>query len=201
MKHVSVYILLSRSGTMFSRAIHTATSATGNYTHASLCVQVGDTPHIYSFARRYPRLPLPAGMIREDGPAGFFALHPETPCALYKLELPNRVSAKVLAIVDKMFQKNKKYRYSIIGTALCGLDIAHERRYYYFCSQFVADVLEKAGALSLPKEPSLMMPTDYEHMPELKQVYQGPVGGILPLGDDWGPEGLEYVFPPEAAAI
>ena len=201
MTPVSVYILLSRSSTMFSRAIHTATSSTGSFTHSSLCIQVGDTPHIYSFARRYPRLPLPAGMIREDSPAGFFARHPETPCALYRLELPDKVSARVLRIVERMFQKHKKYRYSIIGTALCGLDIAHERRYYYFCSQFVADVLEKAGALNLPKEPSLMMPTDYEHMPELQKVYQGPVGVILPLGDDWNPEGLEHVFPPEAAVV
>lgn len=49
--------------------------------------------------------------------------------------------------------------YSLFGTLLCFLHIPHKFHDKYFCSQFVAELLEKAGAVELRKEVSLYLPS------------------------------------------
>ena len=50
------------------------------------------------------------------------------------------------------------YQFNVIGLALCGMHIRWKRRRHYFCSQFVSEVLEKSGAMELPKHSTLMHP-------------------------------------------
>ena len=59
----TVYILLTRSGTWFSRLIRFATDDC--YTHASIGLDGPDGP-FYSFGRRYERFALPAGLVEES---------------------------------------------------------------------------------------------------------------------------------------
>ena len=59
----TIYILLTRSGTWFSRLIHFATQ--DRYTHASIGLDGPDGP-FYSFARKYRHLALPAGLVEEQ---------------------------------------------------------------------------------------------------------------------------------------
>ena len=75
----TVYILLTRSGTWFSRLIHLATQ--DSYTHASIGLDGPGGP-FYSFARKYRHLALPAGLV-EEAPAVCRAQ--EMPCRLYAL--------------------------------------------------------------------------------------------------------------------
>ena len=58
MEERTVYILLTRSGTWFSRLIHLATQ--DSYTHVSIGLD-GPTGPFYSFARKYEHFALPAG--------------------------------------------------------------------------------------------------------------------------------------------
>lgn len=55
----TIYILLTRSGTWFSRLIHLATA--DSYTHASIGLD-GPIGPFYSFARKYSHFALPAGL-------------------------------------------------------------------------------------------------------------------------------------------
>ena len=64
-----VYILLTRTDTLFARLLH---GMGGNrYTHASLALD-RDLGRMYSFARRYEPFMLPGGFIRENIHAGVF---------------------------------------------------------------------------------------------------------------------------------
>ena len=56
----TVYILLTRSGTWFSRLIHLATQ--DQYTHASIGLD-GPSGPFYSFARKFEHFALPAGLV------------------------------------------------------------------------------------------------------------------------------------------
>ena len=80
----TIYLLLTRSETYFSRLIHHFTD--GEYTHASIGLE-GPKGPFYSFARKNPRMALPAGLIQEQADRGFFSLHPHIPCCLYELEV------------------------------------------------------------------------------------------------------------------
>ena len=48
----------------------------------------------------------------------------------------------------------------------------------HFCSQFVSEVLQKSGALELPKPSTLMHPSDYAELPELRCLYRGTLAGL-----------------------
>ena len=61
---------------------------------------------------------------------------------------------------------------------MCGLHIRWQRRRHYFCSQFVSEVLQKSGALELPKPSTLMHPSDYAELPELRCLYRGTLAGL-----------------------
>ena len=167
-----IYILLTRSNTLLSRAIGLCTG--DSYTHVSLAFDP-ELESLCSFARRKAAFPLPAGLVHESLNNGYFYRHREIPCALYALPVTRSAYRKAREKVEKMLENQEQYRYSIKGLALCRLGIEEEREGHYFCSQFVGEVLEDSGACLLPKAPSLMRPQDYAFLPQAQCIYQGGV--------------------------
>ena len=172
----SIYILLTNSETYVSRLIRFATS--DEYTHASISFDASLQP-LYSFARHFSFAPLPAGMRRESFAKGMFKKHPDMSCALFELPVPDSVYDAAKGLVEGMMQEAFKYRYNVIGLFLCKLNISFPRRRRYFCSQFIGEILDKANALRLPKEPSLMRPSDYANHPDLQCMYEGDMSGLI----------------------
>ena len=60
-----IYIILTRSNTVYSRLIHAVTG--DKYTHVSLGLGDGAS-ELYSFSRKRAHLPLPSPIVREDVP-------------------------------------------------------------------------------------------------------------------------------------
>lgn len=168
----SVYLLLSRSSTCFSRLVHLVTR--DEFTHISLSLD-RELAQVYSFARRTPYFYFPAGLVEERLDRGIYLKNSDAPCALYELPLPEEVFSRVETRLVEMLSHAEDYRYSVLGLVFLELDIAHERARHYFCSQFVGSLLQESGALALPKPPSLMRPNDFQILPELKLLYRGPL--------------------------
>lgn len=174
MEH-TIYILLTRSGTCFSRLIHLATA--DRYTHVSIGLD-GPLGDFYSFARKYERFALPAGLVQEGVQLGFFRSHPSTPCCLYRLKVSQAVYDRLRARLSGMYAQRQLYHYNILGVLACFFRLPLPRRYHYFCSQFVATLLQECGALELPNGPDLTRPSDFCRLEALQSVHQGCVGGI-----------------------
>ena len=47
-----------------------------------------------------------------------------------------------------------------------------------FCSQFVADLLQRSGALEFSKAASLVQPGDFLYLPQLQLRYQGQLNQL-----------------------
>ena len=120
----------------------------------------------------------PAGPSREYLDRGVFRLRPEAPCALYALEVSEEAYIRARRRADHMMAHGKLYRFNVLGLVLCAMHIRWQRRRHYFCSQFVSDVLEKSGALELPKDSTLMHPNDYTTLQDLHCVYEGRLSGL-----------------------
>ena len=130
----------------------------------------------------------PAGPSREYLDRGVFRLRPDVPCALYALEVSEEAYTRARRRADHMMAHGNLYRFNVLGLILCGLHIRWRRRRHYFCSQFVGEVLEKSGALELPKHSTLMHPNDYTRLPQLKCLYKGsladlPQRKVMDLGE------------------
>lgn len=167
----TIYIFLTRSGTLLSNLVYCVTGA--KYTHVSLAFDE-DLTTLYSSTRKNGYTMFPAGPSREYLNRGLFLLRgQEIPCALYALEVTDEVYLRARRRAEHMMAHGELYRFNTIGLVLCALHIRWQRRRHYFCSQFVSEVLEKSGALELPKPSTLMHPRDYAALPQLECLYQG----------------------------
>ena len=164
MEERTVYILLTRSGTWFSRLIHLATG--DGYTHASIGLEGPDGP-FYSFARKYRRLALPAGLVEEAPAAGRGG---ETPCRLYALRVSEDAYRRLRRRLALMYGQRERYHYNLLGVLGCWLNLPLRRRRHFFCSQFVAGLLEECGAVTLDKSPDLTRPADLCRVVGLRAV-------------------------------
>ena len=108
----NIYILLTRSDTIVSRAILFCTGA--DYTHASLAYD-GELNSLSSFARRDPRFALPAGLVRENICEGFYALHDGIPCMLLSLTVSDEAHRRIAERVESMLSVREEYGYSLLG--------------------------------------------------------------------------------------
>ena len=171
----NVYLLLSRTDTLFARAMH---GLTGNrYTHVSLALDRA-LEQMYSFARRYEIAPLPAGFIRENLYDGVYGRSGTADSLVLELPVSQKAYDRIARRLEKMERRQLDYGYDVLGLALAWLGIAHQRRNKFVCSQFVAQTLQKAGALELPDHPSLVRPEDFAYLP-----------GAAGLGRPCGPPG------------
>ncbi|MFR1518832.1 MAG: hypothetical protein ACLSVG_08685 [Clostridia bacterium] len=172
----SVYILLTRTTTVFSKLIHMATA--DDYTHISISADP-ELRTFYSFGRKKAGLPFPAGFILEGLGRGYFGRHPHTRCCLYELQVESAAYMRIRNRLREMENGAAQYKYSVLGILFCMMDLDVRRGRHYFCSQFVGDLLEGSGALLLPKPASLMRPGDYKKLPQLVRRYSGDVRGLL----------------------
>ena len=171
MEERTVYILLTRSGTWFSRLIHLATQ--DRYTHASIGLD-GPTGPFYSFGRKYEHFALPAGLVEEQ-----VTLRRRTvPCCLYELKVSQETYFRLRRQLNCMYARREEYSYNLLGTLACYFNLPLRRRHHYFCSQFVASLLQESGALELSKDPGLTRPADFCRLEQLRPIHQGAIGGI-----------------------
>ena len=171
----TIYILLTRSGTLLSKLVYAVTGA--SYTHASMAFDE-ELNCLYSSTRKNGYTMFPAGPSKEYLNKGVFRLRGDAPCALYALEVTDDAYVRARRRAEHMMARGELYRFNTLGLILCALHIRWQRRRHYFCSQFVSEVLQKSGALELPKPSTLMHPSDYAELPELHCLYRGTLAGL-----------------------
>lgn len=171
----TIYILLTRSGTLLSKLVYAVTGA--SYTHASMAFDE-ELNCLYSSTRKNGYTMFPAGPSKEYLNKGVFRLRDDAPCALYALEVTDEAYVRARRRAEHMMARGELYRFNTLGLILCALHIRWQRRRHYFCSQFVSEVLQKSGALDLPKPSTLMHPSDYAELPQLRCLYRGTLADL-----------------------
>lgn len=151
----TIYILLTRSETILSKLVHLVTSDT--YTHTSIAFEE-NMQTLYSSSRKNGRTLFPAGPCREHLHSGYFKRHSHIPCAVYTLQVSDGAYEAAKMEVGRIMSDCDQYHFNIIGLMLCLFNIPYHRKHYFFCSQFVGEILQRSHALKLPKDTSLMRP-------------------------------------------
>ena len=167
-----LYVLLSRSDTWFSGLIYRFSP--GEFTHAALALD-RDMRYLYSFGRHDPRLPLPAGFVTENVHTGIYGRCGGSLCRVYRVPVSETGYRRTVKILNYMQRHACYYHYNLCGVALCALKISHKRKARFFCSQFVAELLRRSGAVQLPKAAHMIRPGDLTELPELELIYEGPL--------------------------
>lgn len=166
MENKKIYILLTDTGTLFTRIIKSFTKK--QYNHASISFDA-ELSEVYSFGRKNMRNPLNGGFVQENVKAGLFK---NADCMIYSLTVTNEQYEKMKDYVRKIESKKEDYRYNFIGLFGFIVNKPIKREKAFFCSQFVASVL-KNGNVHFNKTVSLIAPHDLEDIDGVKPVYEG----------------------------
>lgn len=165
-----IYIVLTQTKTYPARAIRFYTNEP--YAHASIAFD-DNLDEMYSFARRGLYNPFNAGFIREHIDKGVFGRFSSTDCSIYQLRITNDQYMKLRSEIE-IFNRNKDaYSYNYLGLIGAAFNIPVRSKYRYFCSQFVAYILEKSGIYIFDKNYALIKPGDIRINPFLETIYQG----------------------------
>lgn len=165
-----VYILLTDTGTVFTKTIKTYTKAP--YNHSSLSLDK-ELTQLYSFGRKKPNNPFQAGFVQEEVLNGTYKKYPNTTCALYEIQVSPRQYQKIERMIALFQKNNKKTIYNLLGVFGVAVKAPFEPKGSYFCSQFVAEILHRAGIRFWPKLPSLVEPNDFRTILSSYLVYEG----------------------------
>ncbi|MGF7046778.1 hypothetical protein J2T13_001276 [Paenibacillus sp. DS2015] len=173
----SVFILLTNTGTIFTKIIQGYTKAP--YNHASISFD-RELSELYSFGRKHPNNPLNGGFVKEDIKTGTYSKYPNTTCVIYELQVSEREIEKMRRVLQVFIQKHQKYLYNILGVIGIALKEPVEFSNSYFCSQFVAEILERSGIKLWNKLPALVTPDDFRQSDRLHLIYEGKLGQYEP---------------------
>lgn len=189
----AVYIVLTDTGTWFSRMIGWYTGKELN--HASLAFDE-QLREVYSFGRKKPDNPFSAGFIREDMHGDWFLRRRDVACSIYRCPVSARSLRRIRRYVAFLDRNRMAFTYNLFGLLCVAAGIRFERRRAFFCSQFVAAVLNAGGVRVSDKPACLTTPQDLARSDRLQPVYHGSLRHYIHRVSERNPS----VFELDAAA-
>lgn len=76
----------------------------------------------------------------------------------YILEVTHKQYKKILKFIKEFEENKEKYKYNWLGLFSCMVKIPIKTKHHYFCSQFIAKLLEKAEIIKLKRKPGQYLP-------------------------------------------
>ncbi|WP_042148336.1 hypothetical protein [Paucisalibacillus sp. EB02] len=162
-----IYILLTDTGTAFTRLIKSYTKKP--YNHASISFDA-DLKEVYSFGRKTPKNPFIGGFVREDMQSALFR---QADCAIYSLTVTEEDLQMMNRFIQLIAANKDYYRYNLIGLLGVMVKKPIKRKNAFFCSQFVASVLKESNAINFDKDVCLVQPNDLLGSADFELVYEG----------------------------
>ena len=140
----TISVLLTKQNDVISKLLYYITGR--GYTHASIGFD-GKQEEFYSFNFKG---------FRREHPKKHRHLITESVC--FNLDVTKEQYENVVNLIYEFQEKRKVWKYSIVGVICCILQIPYKKKWHYFCSQFVAEILEKSKVTKLQKNASLYLP-------------------------------------------
>lgn len=164
-----VYIVLTETGSLLSKAIQLYTHE--NFNHVSISFDK-ELRKMYSFGRKRENNPFIGGFVHEN-PAS--KLLKDANCAVYACPVSEEQFLLLKNIVEHYEINKHEYKYNFIGLFGVACRLKLKRDNAFFCSQFIATLFERVGLSLCGKCPYFMKPTDFAKLPYMQLRYIGDV--------------------------
>ncbi|MBS4190618.1 hypothetical protein KHA94_10530 [Bacillus sp. FJAT-49705] len=163
-----IYLIFTDTGTLFTKLIKLYTKKAMNHVSISFDDQLNE---IFSFGRKKRYNPFIGGFVREKIAAGLFK---KAKCEIYSIAISESEYEQMQVKVRQIEAKKDFYKYNLLGIFAIILNYNLKRENAYFCSQFVATILNEKKEL-LCKSPSLCTPQDLMGIYGLQFIYKGDI--------------------------
>ncbi len=165
-----IYIVVSQTGTIFSLVLKFVTGA--KYNHSS--ISLDKTMHtMYSFGRKNPYRVLPGAFVKESPQYGTFKRFKNTEVKVVKLTVTEDQYQKLSSQLSYMWRNREEYHYNYMGLIWGMFHKNRKRESYFYCSEFVADLLEDCGIVAPDTFGDVVKPIDFLKLPGIEEIYQG----------------------------
>ncbi len=161
-KNKKLYILLTRFRDSGSRMLQAFTGS--RYTHASIGLEE-DMNTFYSFAYK--------GFIVEKITRYLKPEKKPYSCKLYEIKVSEKVYNAVKKAISGFMNLKSRLSYSRLGVAMCLFKIPYKKRFSFFCSQFVAEILKRTKAVKLDRDSGMYFPEDLKKLSGVTLAYEG----------------------------
>ncbi len=142
----SIYLVMSQTGTILSKAIKCVTG--DEYNHISISFDES-LNCMYSFGRKYADVPCIGALVEEHIGKGTYKKFSETICRVIEIQVDDSVYDAASYYVQDMINRQKngciEYRYNILGLIYGLYGKKRQSEIHYYCSEFVREVLSVAG--------------------------------------------------------
>ncbi|MDR2359993.1 MAG: hypothetical protein LBD85_01760 [Oscillospiraceae bacterium] len=142
MNRDNIYIVLSKSPTILSRAIHRISGDA--YTHAALAMD-RDLKYMFSFGRRWAKNPFIGCFRRERLDEGIYKYCDTLPGTVMKIGVSPEQYVRVNGMLTLFSQNRSEYGYNYIGLLAHLFNLSYQTNNSFFCSEFVYHVLRQSG--------------------------------------------------------
>ena len=166
----NIYIILSQTGTLFSKAIRLHTK--DPYNHASISFEK-NLEAMYSFGRKRRYNPIDTGLIQENFNRGLFPYFPNARCCILEIPVTDEEYEIMYQVVNEFYSNKDNYRYNLIGVLSYTIGLGLARKDHFFCSQFVSYILGNTSNWDSVHE--LTKPMDFLRIPNRKIVFEGSI--------------------------
>lgn len=165
-----IYIVISKTGTILCKMLRVFTHE--EYNHASLSLDK-NLDIMFSFGRVYPYFPWYGGFVEESPHFGTFKRFSETEVHVLAVPVSEDIYDRLNIEMYQMLADKHNYHYDILGLILAGFKKVYRRKNYYYCSEFVREVLVKYGIKNPEQFPEIVRPTDFLEIPDCSEIYNG----------------------------
>ena len=166
----TVYIVISQTGTALSRILKFITGA--KYNHASISL-VPDLSKMYSFGRVNPYNPVHGGFVVESPHYGTFKRFSGTKVEVLSIAVSEGQYINLKQMLEGMAKNKKRYHYNYFGLFLAGANIYYKRKNFYYCSEFVKEMLVRNGIRSARALDDIIEPMQFLTLSDANHVYSG----------------------------
>ncbi|HAM79277.1 hypothetical protein [Ornithinibacillus bavariensis] len=170
---MEVYIVLTHTGTLFTRFIRLFTKQPLNHASIAFTKELDET---FSFGRKKPTNPFIGGFVKEDLKGQLFR---NADCAIYRCSISRSQYERMQRFVQAIENNQCEYKYNFIGLLGVLFNRTIDLKKSYFCSQFVAAVLSNGGITIKNKPECLVKPSDFMDSHQFQMVYEGKLTRFL----------------------
>lgn len=170
MAYTYIYLVFSKTGTWLSKTINVFTST--KYVHSSISFD-DNFDVMYSFGRKYTNNPFSGGFVEENIHDGVYKKFTESECIIYKVKITEEQLILLKDEINYFKIDRYKYKYNFIGLLFVLINKPIKRKNYYFCSQFISEILINSKIYFPNKIPELISSNDLFLVNNKEIIYEG----------------------------
>lgn len=165
-----IYIVLSQTGTLFSKILRLFTGA--EFNHSSISLDSSLTK-MYSFGRLNPYNPFIGGFVEEGKNIGTFKRFYKTKALVFEVEIDDAKYQAMEYFIDYLMCHKNEFHYNYLGVFFAIFKRNFEAKKRFYCSQFVRTFLGCFNVENANELPRIIKPIDFLKLKNKTIIYKG----------------------------